>query len=66
VQAALDRLTPQERFAVLAQAQYGMAYSEIATYMFNDPLQTKQVDRLLQAARRKLAEAERAWNEETS
>ncbi len=61
---ALERLTSDERYAVLAQAQYGMSYIEIATYLFGDPLEVKKVDSLLQRARRKLAEAERAWNEE--
>lgn len=59
---ALDRLTPDERYVVLAQAQYGMSYTEMATYRFGNPLEVKRVDRLLQSARRKLAEAERAWN----
>lgn len=62
---ALERLTSDERYAVLAQAQYGMSYAEIATYLFGDRLQVKKVDSLLQRARRKLAEAERAWNEQT-
>lgn len=62
---ALERLTNDERYAVLAQAQYGMSYSEIATYLFGDPLQVRKVDTLMQRSRRKLAEAERAWNEES-
>lgn len=59
---ALNRLTEDERFVVLAQAQYGMSYAEIAQYRFGGPLDVKKVDRVLQSARRKLAEAERAWN----
>lgn len=62
---ALGRLTSDERYVILAQAQYGMSYSEIATYRFGGPLETKKVDRLLQSARRKLADAERAWNAES-
>jgi RNA polymerase sigma factor (sigma-70 family) len=61
---ALERLSEDERFVILAQAQYGMSYAEIAQYRFGSPLETKKVDRLLQSARRKLAEAERAWNED--
>lgn len=64
LRAALDRLTEDERFVVLAQAQYGMSYAEIATYRFGDPSATKTVDRLLQSARPKLAEAEAAWRRE--
>jgi RNA polymerase sigma factor (sigma-70 family) len=60
---ALSRLTDDERFVVLAQAQYGMSYAEIAQYRFDGPLDVKRVDRLLQSARRKLTAAERAWNE---
>lgn len=59
---ALDHLTSDERYVVLAQAQYGMSYAEIATYRFGSPLEVKKVDTLLQSARRKLAVAERAWN----
>lgn len=62
---ALSRLSDDERYVVLAQAQYGMSYAEIAQYRFGDPLQIKKVDRLLQSARRKLAAAERAWNQDT-
>jgi DNA-directed RNA polymerase specialized sigma24 family protein len=62
---ALERLTSDERYVVLAQAQYGMSYTEIATYRFGSPLETKKVDRLLQSARRKLTVAERAWNEDS-
>ncbi len=62
---ALSRLTDDERFVVLAQAQYGMSYAEIAQYRFGGPLNVKRVDRLLQSARRKLAHAERAWNEQS-
>lgn len=62
---ALARLTNDERYVVLAQAQYGMSYTEIATYRFGGPLETKKVDRLMQSARRKLTEAERAWNEDS-
>ena len=60
---ALSRLSDDERFVILAQAQYGMSYAEIAQYRFGGPLEVKKVDKLLQSARRKLAEAERAWNE---
>lgn len=59
---ALGRLSEDERYVVLAQAQYGMSYAEIATYRFGSPLESKKVDRILQSARRKLADAERAWN----
>jgi DNA-directed RNA polymerase specialized sigma24 family protein len=58
----LDRLTADERYVVLGQAQYGMSYAEMATYRFGSPLETKKVDQLLQSARRKLTEAEQAWN----
>lgn len=61
---ALERLSADERFVILAQAQYGMSYAEIAQYRFGGPLETKKVDRLLQSARLKLEEAERAWNED--
>ncbi len=59
---ALDRLTADERYVVLGQAQFGMSYAEMATYRFGSPLETKKVDQLLQSARRKLTEAEQAWN----
>jgi DNA-directed RNA polymerase specialized sigma24 family protein len=59
---ALNRLSADERYVVLAQAQYGMSYAEIAQYRFGDVLETKRVDTVLQSARRKLAIAERAWN----
>ena len=62
---ALKLLTDVERYAVLARAQYGMSYAEIATYLYGDPLAVKKVDTLLQRSRRKLAEAERAWNEQS-
>lgn len=61
---ALSRLTDDERFVILAQAQYGMSYAEMAQYRFGGPLEVRKVDRLLQSARRKLAEAERSWNEQ--
>lgn len=64
LEAALSQLTVEERFVVLAQAQYGMSYSEIAMYLFGDASRAKRVDTVLQQARRKLAEAERAWNQE--
>lgn len=61
LQRALASLTDDERFVVLAKVQHGMAYSEIATLRFGDESQTKLVDRLLQSARHKLAEAQAAW-----
>jgi len=60
---ALDRLTSDERYLILAREQYGMSYTEIATYRFGTTSDVKKVDSLLQSARRKLAEAERAWND---
>lgn len=66
LQAALATLTHEERVAVLGQSQYGMSYAEISTYMYGNAASAKRVDRLLQAARLKLAEFERNWNEESS
>jgi RNA polymerase sigma factor (sigma-70 family) len=63
---ALGRLDEDERFAILARAQYTMSYAEIATYLFGSPTAVKAVDGLLQRARRKLAQAEEAWNGSTA
>ena len=60
--AALQGLTREERFVVLARYQAGMPYAEIALYLFDDAQKSKAVDNLLQSARRKLAAAERDWN----
>lgn len=65
LQAALATLTHEERVAVLGQSQYGMSYAELAIYLFGDAAHRKRVDRLLQTARRKLADFERTWNEES-
>ncbi len=61
LQRALSSLTDDERFVLLAKVQHGMAYSEIAEFRFGDESRTKLVDRLLQSARRKLAEAQAEW-----
>lgn len=61
LQRALASLTDDERFVVLAKVQHGMAYSEIAELRFGDESNTKLVDRLLQSARRKLADAQAEW-----
>jgi DNA-directed RNA polymerase specialized sigma24 family protein len=62
LEAALSRLTPEERYVVLARKQFGLSYAEIATYLFGQPDATRRVDNLWQSARRKLTAAERAWN----
>lgn len=58
---ALGLLTEEERFVLLAKVHYGMAYTEIAALRFKDETKTKLVDRLLQSARQKLADAQAAW-----
>jgi len=58
IDQALRRLTPDERFVLLARLQAGLSYREIAAYRFHDPGKTKQVDRLLQSARAKVRAAE--------
>ena len=60
---ALEKLQPNERFAILALLQYGMPYAEISLYLFGDETQTKRVDRLLQSAREKLRHAHAEWLE---
>jgi RNA polymerase sigma factor (sigma-70 family) len=57
IDAALDRLTADERFVLLARLQAGMSYAEIAEYM-RPPGDSKKVDRLLQSARAKVRAAE--------
>lgn len=61
LERALRALTEDERFVLLAKVQQGMAYTEIAAYRFGDETKTKLVDRLLQSARQKLANAQAAW-----
>ncbi len=61
IDAALATLTADERFAIVGHLQSGLSYAEIALYRFGDASQTKKVDRIMQSARRKLADAERAW-----
>jgi RNA polymerase sigma factor (sigma-70 family) len=58
---ALSALAPQERFVVLAKYQYGLSYREIARRLFDTPEGEKRVDRILQRARKKLANAEARW-----
>jgi RNA polymerase sigma factor (sigma-70 family) len=58
---ALAELTDDERYVVVAQAHYGLTYAEIALYRWKDATATKKVDRLLQSAKRKLAEVQAAW-----
>jgi DNA-directed RNA polymerase specialized sigma24 family protein len=59
--AALEALTPDERFVVLATIHYGMSYAETAQLLFGDAGQVRRIDRLRQSARRSLAEAEQRW-----
>lgn len=61
---ALAELTEDERYVVLAKMHLGLSYAEIALYRFHDASRVKQVDHLLQSARRKLDAAERRWREE--
>lgn len=61
---ALAELTEDERYVVIAKLHFGLSYAEIALYRFHDAQRTKQVDHLLQSARRKLEAAERRWREE--
>jgi DNA-directed RNA polymerase specialized sigma24 family protein len=58
---ALAELTDDERYVIVAQAHYGLTYAEIALYRWKDETATKRVDRLLQSAKRKLAEVQAAW-----
>lgn len=58
---ALAELTDDERYVVVAQAHYGLTYAEIALYRWKDATATKKVDRLLQSAKRKLAEVQASW-----
>lgn len=58
---ALESLTEDERYVVLATLQYGFTYRETAELRFGDATSTKRVDRLLQTARAKLREAYEAW-----
>lgn len=62
LEAALAALSAEERFVVLARAQYGMSYREIATYLYSNPNDTKKIDLILQRARRKLGDEEQRWN----
>ena len=64
LERALRALTEDERFVLLAKVQHGMAYTEIAALRFGDETKTKLVDRLLQSARQKLADAQAAWVQE--
>jgi RNA polymerase sigma factor (sigma-70 family) len=54
---ALAVLSEDERFVLIAQVHYGLAYREIAQIRFGDEGAAKKVDRLLQSAKRKLQEA---------
>lgn len=61
--AALSALNYQERFVILATLHYGLSYAETAELLLADSTMTKRIDRLLQAARRKLAAAETTWRD---
>jgi DNA-directed RNA polymerase specialized sigma24 family protein len=65
LQRALDLLTDDERYVILATLQYGFTYRETAELRFGDATETKRVDRLLQTARAKLREVHQAWIEGT-
>lgn len=64
--AALGALADDERRVVLAVSHYGLSYAETAKLVLGEPGQVGRVDRLLRSARRKLAEAERKWQEQAS
>lgn len=64
--AALGALADDERRVVLATSHYGLSYAETAEFVFGESSQVGRVDRLLRSARRKLAEAERQWQEQAN
>lgn len=61
VMRALEELSRDERFVIVARLQYGFTYGEIAEQLFRDAAAAKRVDRLLQSARIKLRAAEKRW-----
>lgn len=58
---ALAELDGDERFVVVSALHNGMTYKEIAAYYFHDEAAWRQVERILQRARRKLKKAHQAW-----